>query len=100
MKHLLALAFCVAMTVAGCTHFQPHPLNATQSAVELTSRRLGGKTWTLSALVAEANRHAPDVALARAQYETARAAVRTAGERPNPTMTLTPQIVTPYTALI
>jgi outer membrane protein TolC len=49
----------------------------------------------LKALVDEAVRNHPDVALARAQYGTARAAIRTAGESPNPTVTLAPQIVTP-----
>lgn len=51
-------------------------------------------------LAAEAARNAPDVAVARAQYETARAAIGTAGERPNPTVALSPQVITPYTALI
>ena len=38
--------------------------------------------------------------MARAQYETARAAIRTAGARPNPTVALSPQIVTPWTSWI
>ncbi len=38
--------------------------------------------------------------MARAQYETAHAALGTAGERPNPTVALSPQIVTPSTGWI
>lgn len=38
--------------------------------------------------------------MARAQYATAEAAIRTAGERPNPTVAFSPQIVTPYTSWI
>jgi len=90
---LLPLAACC---IAGCAKFSAKPLNALHSAAKLTGRRLASKTWTLKALTDEAVRNHPDVALARAQYETAKAAVRTAGERPNPTLLLTPQIDGPF----
>src|SRR5205814_951404 len=82
-----------------CSHFErysPRPLDAERNAARLTNRRLEGKTWTLQSLTADALKHHPDIAVARAKYDTAAAAVRTAGERPNPTLALSPQIVTPF----
>ena len=90
---LLPLAACC---LAGCAHFSSKPLDARGSAARLTNRRLTAKTWTLKALIDEAVRNHPDVALARAQYETARAAIHTANERPNPTLVLTPQLAGPF----
>lgn len=84
---------------ASCSHFarfESHPLDADASAARLTSRRLSGTTWTLQSLTDEAVKHHPDIAVSRAKYEIARAAVRTAGERPNPTVSLSPQLVTPF----
>lgn len=88
----------LALLCTGCAHFTPHPLDPAGSAARLSHRRLAAKTWTLSALEEEAERTHPDLALARAQFGTARAAIRTAGERPNPTVAITPQIFTPYTS--
>ncbi len=92
------LAASVVLAGVGCAHYTAHPLDPSQSAAVLGSRRLSSKTWTLRALADEAARNAPEVAVARAQYATAKAAIRTAGERPNPTVALSPQIVTPYKA--
>lgn len=92
------LAILLALAGSGCAHYEAHPLDVERSAKVLTGQRLAARTWTLVELTAQAVPQATD--LARAQYETARAAVRTAGESPNPTVTLSPQIVTPYTALI
>jgi outer membrane protein TolC len=88
---------------ASCTEFArftPHPLDAAASATRLTTRKLSGKTWTLQGLTDEAVKHHSDIAVAHAKYDTALAAVRTAGERPNPTLALSPQIVTPFKKLI
>ena len=93
----LRLVLASTLALAGCVHFTAQPLDPARSAATLSGRRLASKTWTLRALVDEASRNHPDVAVARAQYDTAKAAVRTAGERPNPTVALSPQIVTPYT---
>ncbi len=95
MNPRLILAASLALS-AGCARFTAQPIDPSRSAAALTGRRLSDKTWTLKALVEEAVRNHPDVAVARAQYETARAAIRTAGERPNPTVAVSPQIVTPY----
>lgn len=96
----LSLAFTLALVGTSCVHFTPQPLDAGQRASVLKGRRLAAKTWTLRALTDEALRHSAEVAVARAQYETARAAIRTAGERPNPTIALSPQVVTPWTSWI
>ena len=98
LRSLLFLPLWAAL--ASCVSYRPQPLHPAAAGDALTQQRLSGKVWTLSALAAEAARRSPEVRVARAQYETARAALRTAGERPNPTVALTPQVVTPYTALI
>lgn len=90
---LLPLAACC---LAGCAQFSSKPLDAGASASRITNRRLAGRTWTLKALVDEAVRKHPEIALARAQHATAKAAIRTAGERPNPTLVLSPQLVGPF----
>jgi cobalt-zinc-cadmium efflux system outer membrane protein len=98
-RHLFIFSV-LALGSAGCIRYTPEPLNAATNAATLERRHLSEKTWTLQALTDEAIRHQPGVLLARAQYETARAAVRTAGERPNPTIALSPQVVTPFTTWI
>ncbi len=96
MKSPLLFASLFAFACAGCAKFVAKPLDASRSAAKLSGRRLAAKTWTLGALIDEAVRNHPEVALARAQYETAKATIRTAGESPNPTMLITPQVVTPF----
>src|SRR4051812_602776 len=89
--------------VSACSHFakfSAHPLDPGASAARLTERHLTSKTWTLQSLTEDAVTPHPAIAGARAKYETAVAAVRTAGERPNPTIALLPQIVTPFTKWI
>src|SRR5437588_825061 len=92
---LHALPLTLALLGSGCVHYAPKPLDPASSAARLTGRRLAAKTWTFEALAEETLHHHPDVALAKAQYETARATIRTAGERPNPTVTLAPQFAFP-----
>lgn len=94
------VAVLLSALVAGCgqfARFVPQPLDAATGAAQLDERHLSTKTWTLRELTAEAVTHHPDIAVARAKYESAVAAVRTAGERPNPTLALSPQVVTPFT---
>ena len=95
MNRPLLSASLLVFFAAGCVRFSPKPIDAGLSATRLGNRRIAAKTWTLKALVTEAVQHHPDVAWARAQYHTAKAAIRTAGERPNPTVLIAPQIVTP-----
>ncbi|MEI6534545.1 MAG: TolC family protein [Verrucomicrobiaceae bacterium] len=97
-NHLVACA--LPLLISACTHYTAHPLDPAASACRLSDRHLSAKTWTLKSLTEEAVNHHPVVAVTRAKYETAVAAVRTAGERPNPTIALAPQIVTPFTKWI
>ncbi len=93
--------FC--LLTSSCTQFarfNAKPLDPAVSATRLTDRHLSGKTYTLQSLTEEAVKQHPDIAVARAKYETAVAAVRTAGERPNPTIAISPQIITPWTKWI
>ena len=86
MNRLLLSASLLVFVAAGCVRFSAKPIDAGMSATRLGNRRLAAKTWTLKSLVDEAVRNHPEVALARAQYHTAKAAIRTAGERPPPRM--------------
>ncbi len=85
---------------AGCVRYAARPIDPAGSAATLSHRHLGGGTWTLQQLTQKALEEQPAVLLARAQYETAHAAIRTAGESPNPTVALAPQVVTPWTAWV
>lgn len=96
-SHLFVVTFTLFVT--GCGHlaqYKAKPVSLSSSAERRTSHSLSAKTWTLSQLVAEAQVQHPDVQLAKAQYESSRAAWTTASERPNPTITVGPQIVTPF----
>ena len=95
MNRHSVLAAAIALSSVGCAHFSAKPIDAGASASRISDRRLSRKTWTLKALVDEAVRNHPEVALARAQYSTVKAGLRTAGESPNPTVLLSPQIITP-----
>ena len=100
MNRRILIATSLALGSAGCAHFTAQPLDPARNAASLTSRSLSSRTWTLHALVDEAVKNQPDVSVARAQYATARAAIHTAGERPNPTVALSPPVITPWTSLI
>jgi len=100
MSSRLAAVAVWTLVTAACVRFTARPLDPATNAAHLTGRRLAERTWSLEALTAEAVRTHPEIAVARAQYRTAAAALRTAGERPNPTVALSPQIVTPYTTWI
>lgn len=97
MIQRFAFISVVTLALAGCARYESKPLDASSRATALANRRLRSTTWTLHSLTQEALKNSADLAVARAQYETARAAIRTAGERPNPTVALSPQIITPYT---
>jgi outer membrane protein TolC len=90
----------LALACSSCLRFTPQPLDAGRRATTLTGRRLATRTWSLRALTNEALKNSANLKVARAQYQTARAAIGTAGERPNPTVALSPQVVTPYTSWI
>ncbi len=93
------------LLVAACVSYAPRPLEPQANGRALAERSLDtagvhqfverslGRTvepwpppsWPLDVLTAAAFELNPQIAVARAEYDTARAAIRTAGEIPNPT---------------
>jgi len=93
MKRFL-LGATLAFSSAGCARFSGKPLDTRKCGARISDPWLGSRVWTLKALVDDAMGNFPEVAFARAQYETASAAIRTAGQRPNPTVLIASQTVT------
>ena len=107
---ILTLMTFLSLSVTGCARFQDRPLNPGESVVRIEARTLSSpalrefiesivgrhtaawplKTWDIDRLTLAAIYYHPDLALARAQAETADAATTTAGQRPNPSITVTP----------
>jgi outer membrane protein, heavy metal efflux system len=108
-----ALVGAVALTATSCRRFQAVPLSPADSATALESRSLadpelralfegvlpGGaprwpiEQWDLGTLTLAALYYHPSLEVARAQWHVAEAGIATAGARPNPTLTITPQYV-------
>jgi len=91
--------------LTSCAHYQEYPLNPADSAVRLEARNLNNSelrrvidktnvhkstAWNLDKLTLAAMFFHPDLAVARAQADTADAASITAAQRPNPNVTVTP----------
>ena len=107
--HLTLFTF-LNLSPTGCARFQDRPLNPADSAVRIEARTLSGpalrefiesvvgrrtaawpfKTWDIDRLTLAAIYYHPDLALARAQAETADAATTTAAQRPNPNVGVSP----------
>jgi outer membrane protein, heavy metal efflux system len=99
--------FIIAL-LAGCARFQPQPISAEKTVVDFDARSLTNeelhvfletnrvvaewpvRNWDLNALTFVAFYYQPSLAEARAQLASVRAAEITAGERPNPSVSLTP----------
>ena len=93
----------------GCVRYHARPLTAAKVAADFESRsfsdaglrvflktnRVAGewprRTWELESLTLAAFHFSPELDVARAQWGTAQAGLRTAGQRPNPTVTVSPQ---------
>ena len=95
---------------AGCAHFQPQPLAPEKSAAQLESRRLDDAglkqfleknlghelqtwpqtNWDLQSLTLAAFYFHPSLEVARDQWLVAQAGLKTAGARPNPSVSVTP----------
>ena len=105
---LILLTF-LSLSINCCARFKDHPLNPADSATALEARSLSStalrgfiesvlerkdlwpvKVWDIDRLTLAAIYYHPDLALVRAQAETADAAITTAAQRPNPSVTLTP----------
>jgi cobalt-zinc-cadmium efflux system outer membrane protein len=104
---LWAIIFSIAL-LAGCAHFKPEPISTEATAADFEARSLTNENlrafletnrvvaewplrrWDLNALTFAAFYYQPSLAEARAQLASVRAAEVTAGERPNPSVSITP----------
>jgi len=108
--------FCLALLWcglgAGCAHFEPQPVSPAQTASALENRTLDDaglrsflgknlhrdaaagppRAWDFEMLTLAAFYYHPDLEVARAQWGVAQAAIQTAGGRPNPTLSVTPEL--------
>ncbi|HYS53050.1 MAG TPA: TolC family protein [Thermoanaerobaculia bacterium] len=100
------LSLLLALVLSACIHIAPKPIVPAQTAQQLESRSLadaglqkfvaahvsGGTTpitrWDLERLTLAAFYFHPDLDIARADAAVARAAIATAGQRPDPSVTL------------
>jgi cobalt-zinc-cadmium efflux system outer membrane protein len=107
MSSRLIVAAC-GLLLGGCASMPvpPRSLSVETSAASLTERSLRdpalhrfladnlgrdpGETWDFESLAWSAFYFHPSLGVARAQWTTAQAVERTAAQRPNPTLTLTP----------
>ena len=102
---LLVLGFLLVLT--SCARFQPQPISPANSAQKLESRSLSDPAllefisknsqsdapsngWNLDRLTLAAFYFSPELEVARAQWAVAQGGEKTAAQRPNPTLTLTP----------
>lgn len=111
-RRVPAAALMVALAGAiftGCVRYHAKPLAAEKVAADFAARSLtdGGlrafletnrvtgewprRTWELESLTLAAFYFSPELDVARAQWGRAQAGLRTAGQRPNPTVTASPQ---------
>ena len=99
-----------ALIFAGCVHFQPQPISPEKTAAQLESRRLDDAglknfleqnlghelenwpetNWNFQELTLVAFYFHPGLEVARAQWLVAQAGLKTAGARPNPSVSFTP----------
>lgn len=107
MKQFLPLSF-LAVILAGCATYHPQPLSPEKTAAAFDARSLADTNlcafletnqvavpgphaaWNLKQLTLAAFYYQPALAEARAQLLAAQAAKITAGQRPNPTVSVTP----------
>ena len=106
----LSLLAAALLAAGGCRHYEPAPLAPADSAAALESRSLADPglralfdelrpgswplaRWDLTALTLAALYFHPSLDVARAHWRAVEAGVRTAGARPNPTLSVTPQYV-------
>jgi len=106
---ILCILPVINLAFVGCASFQDRELNPAETAAHLKKRTLsnpellsfietvigGGtvpppKTWNVDRLTLAAIYYHPDLALARAQAQSADAAIKTAAQRPNPSITISP----------
>lgn len=114
----LSLSLVVFLLMTGCAmqKYRAAPISPAESAASLESRNLQDvglrefleknlghqlsswppKNWDLASLTLAAFYFSPEMELARTQTKVAEAAVITAGARPNPTLSVSPGVPSPY----
>lgn len=118
-SRISTLLLLITLVVSGCApvrRYHPEPLSPPATAAELENRSLNDpslekfmeqnlglslrtwpiKVWGLRDLAFAAYYFNPQMQVARARAEAASAAIITAGERPNPMVTLRPGIPSPW----
>ncbi len=113
MKRLrnIVSAFVIVLQIAGCAVYHPKPFSPEEKAAGFEKRTLDDpalrkfleghlgreittwppQSWDFTLLSLAALYYHPDLAVARAGEKGAKAAVITAGARPNPSLSVTPQ---------
>jgi outer membrane protein TolC len=104
-------ALAVAVFLAGCIRFHPRPLSPADTAANLENRSLTNPAlqtfletnlhreltntqaaaWDFDMLLLAAFYYQPSLEVARAQWRVSQAEIKTAGGRPNPTVSLLPE---------
>ena len=106
---LLIIISLVSLLLIGCAEFKDRPLQPNESALRIKARTLSSmglrefieseagrktawpfKTWDIDRLTLAAIYYHPDLALVRAQADSADAAIITAAQRPNPSLSISP----------
>jgi len=102
-RHLIIVAGCVIALLPGCASYRPAPISPVRNAAAIEARSLGdgrlqkfvaaelgpsepAAAWDLARLTLAALYYHPDLDIARARLGSARAAVLTARQRPNPVL--------------
>jgi len=107
--YILIVLSVASLAIVGCASFQSRDLKPAESASRLEQRNLSNpelfsfietvigspsvkmsKAWNLDRLTLAAIYYHPDLAVARAQTQFADAGIKTAGQRPNPSITISP----------
>ena len=110
LSRKFAIAFFALVLLAGCARFQSRPISPAQTAAALDARTLDdprfrafleknlGRTfdtwplrsWDFDTLTLAAWYYHPSLDVARAEWRAAQGGIKTAGARPNPTVSVTP----------
>lgn len=104
----IAALIVLAAAWSGCVHFEPKPLFPAKNVESFEQRTLVDpglkayletnglaagwpyRTWDLKALTVAAFYYHPELDVARARWAVAKAGRKTAAERPNPTLSVSP----------
>ncbi len=108
MKKILPISLLAAIFVAGCATYHPRPISPAKTAADFDTRSLRNQhllafletnnvtvpnpqdSWNLKQLTLVAFYYQPALAEARVQLLAAQAGKITAGQRPNPSVSVTP----------